>query len=320
DLNLEGIRGASFTEEEDGRLQSGSSGDWAPALARAADDGRQFHRHFLLHHLGIQYLLYKFVVSSSSCSLAKFITVLQSLRACIGLLLCLIVLQLELASALETLCGQAYGTKQYHTLGILLDLATICSFVQQCGTLKAGTYARYLIPGLLSYALIQPLMRFLQIHSFVVPMLLCWIMIHKLGIGLSISYWINAGLFVLLVAFIPRCQQCWPGFSTEMFRDIEVFLKLAVASAIMSVLFRTSAKSPTRGIGLFDHPVSPYILIDQSFQVFFHSTRISNELGAGHVSNVCAVFIRCHAWSRARQGYDNGDDLVFGSQRSRQSL
>ncbi|EFJ12027.1 hypothetical protein SELMODRAFT_425773 [Selaginella moellendorffii] len=42
-----------------------------------------------------------------------------------------------------------------------------------------------------------------------------------------------------------------------MFRDIEVFLKLAVPSAIMSVwnktviLFRTSAKSP--GIGLFDH-------------------------------------------------------------------
>ncbi|XP_024516512.1 protein DETOXIFICATION 14-like [Selaginella moellendorffii] len=95
-----------------------------------------------------------------------------------------------MASALETLCGQAYGAKQYHTLGILLDLATICSFVQQCGTLKAGIYARYLIPGLLSYALIQPLMRFLQIHICVVPMLLYWIMIHKLklGIGLSISY------------------------------------------------------------------------------------------------------------------------------------
>ncbi|EFJ21258.1 hypothetical protein SELMODRAFT_268118 [Selaginella moellendorffii] len=249
---------------------------------------------------------------------------------------------LGLASALETLCGQAYGAKQYHTLGILLQRAIcilimisiplallfynmepVLLFFGQAPdiSLKAGIYARYLIPGLLSYALIQPLMRFLQTQSCVVPMLfcsvvsllvhilLCWIMIHKLGIGahgaaisLSICFWLNAGFFMLLVAFIPRCKKCWPGFSTEAFRDFKLFLRLAVPSAIMVCVEWWAFELLLLLSGLLPNPqlqTSVYSIILNTVSFTFMipygigiaaSTRISNELGAGQVSNARFAF------------------------------
>ncbi|KAJ7212400.1 hypothetical protein O6H91_Y476800 [Diphasiastrum complanatum] len=76
---------------------------------------------------------------------------------------------LGMGSALETLCGQAYGGKQFHLLGIymqraliVLNLAAILiSFMwfymgkillmlhqDPAIAAKAGEYARWLIPGL----------------------------------------------------------------------------------------------------------------------------------------------------------------------------
>lgn len=121
-----------------------------------------------------------------------------------------------MASALETLCGQAFGAKQYHLLGIYMKRASfvlylVCipvaavwwnmdsllMFLGQDPRISelAGLYARNLVPTLFAVATLQPLVKFLQAQSVVLPMALfsattlllhislCWFLILKLGIG-----------------------------------------------------------------------------------------------------------------------------------------
>lgn len=93
-------------------------------------------------------------------------------------------LQLGMGSALETLCGQAYGAAQHHMLGVYLQRAFLVLFIT-CLPLsffflymedilklvgqdpevaeKAGEYAFYLLPNLFAYVLLQPMVKFLQV-------------------------------------------------------------------------------------------------------------------------------------------------------------
>jgi len=88
-----------------------------------------------------------------------------------------------MGSALETLCGQAYGAKQYHMLGVhtqramltLLSLciplaiiwyytSTILIALHQDHEIsnETGVFNRWMIPSLFSYGILQCLNRFLQ--------------------------------------------------------------------------------------------------------------------------------------------------------------
>ena len=83
----------------------------------------------------------------------------------------------------ETLCGQAYRAKQYHMLGIymhrvLLVLMLMCipiAFIRAYTTemfkmvgqnqkisMQIGIYARWFIPSIFSYGILQCQLRFLQ--------------------------------------------------------------------------------------------------------------------------------------------------------------
>lgn len=178
-----------------------------------------------------------------------------------------------MASALDTLCGQSYGAKQYHMLGIhmqramfVLLLVSIPLAVIWANTepilvalgqnsdiaAEAGKYAQFMIPSVFAYGLLQCLVRFLQTQNIVFPMvvssglttllhiLVCWTLVFKSGLGSrgaalanSISYWINVLLLALYVKFSPSCAKTWTGFSTEAFHNIVTFLKLAIPSAVM---------------------------------------------------------------------------------------
>ncbi|KAL9683658.1 hypothetical protein QQ045_015485 [Rhodiola kirilowii] len=185
-------------------------------------------------------------------------------------------LLLGMASALDTLCGQSYGAKQYHMLGIqthkamlILTLVSvpialmwtkteqILAIVGQDAQISkvAGHYAQFMIPGLFAYGMLQCLVRFLQTQNIVFPMmissgvttllhvLLCWVLVFKSGLGVkgaalanSISYSINALLLSIYVKFSPKCVETWTGFSTEALRNIPNFLRLAIPSALMVCL------------------------------------------------------------------------------------
>lgn len=175
--------------------------------------------------------------------------------------------------ALDTFCGQSYGAKQYHMLGIhmqramfvllLVSIPLACIWANAGYILEvlgqdpeisaeAGLYALFMIPSIFGYALLQCHIRFLQGQNNVVPMMLstgittllhilvCWILVFKSGLGSrgaalanAISYWINVVLLAIYVRVSPSCKKSWTGFSKEALHDVPRFLRLAIPSAVM---------------------------------------------------------------------------------------
>ncbi|WMV36506.1 hypothetical protein MTR67_029891 [Solanum verrucosum] len=213
-------------------------------------------------------------------------------------------LLMGMGSALETLCGQSYGANQYHMLGIhmqramfvnlLASIPLACIWANAGRILvilrqdpeiaaEAGIYARFMIPSIFAYGLLECQIRFLQAQNNVVPMMLtaggtallhvfgCWILVLKSGLGSrgaalanATSYWINVFSLVAYIKISPSFKSTWTGFSTEAFSDIPRYLKLAVPSALM-ICLNTSAMVHMLPQGLGGAT----------------SVRVSNELGAG---------------------------------------
>ncbi|XP_057749355.1 protein DETOXIFICATION 16-like isoform X1 [Arachis stenosperma] len=239
-----------------------------------------------------------------------------------------------MASALDTLCGQSYGAKQHRMVGIhmqraILILMILCiplsiiwantaSILTALGqdpqiSSEAGQYAKFMIPSLFAYGLLQCLNRFLQTQSLVFPMLfssgvttllhilICWIMVFKSGLGNkgaaianAISYWLNVFILMLYVKFSPSCLKTWTGFSREAFHNIPSFMRLAIPSAVMVCLESWSFEMMVLLSGLLPNPKLETsvlsICLNTSTTVWTIpfglsgavSTRVSNELGAGH--------------------------------------
>ncbi|KAF9604205.1 hypothetical protein IFM89_004911 [Coptis chinensis] len=203
-------------------------------------------------------------------------------------------LLMGMGSALDTLCGQSYGAKQYHMLGIHMQramlilslvsipLAVIWAYTGPILLLvgqdpdisaEAGLYAQYMIPSLFAYGLLQCHVRFLQTQNIVIPMmissglttllhiLVCWILVFKSGLGSrgaalanSISYWINVALLALYVNFSPAFKKTWTGFSKEALHDVLNFIRLAIPSAVMVCLEMWSFEFMVLLSGLLPNP------------------------------------------------------------------
>ncbi|OVA14234.1 Multi antimicrobial extrusion protein [Macleaya cordata] len=242
-----------------------------------------------------------------------------------------------LASALDTLCGQSYGAKRYHMLRIHMQRAMFVILIFSAPlafiwaytgpillavgqdpeiSAEAGIYARFMIPSIFAYGLLQCYVRFLQTQNIVVPMmissgittllhiLVCWVLVFKTGLGNrgaavanSISYWINLLLLVLYVKFSNACKKTWTGFSKEALHDIPNFIRLAIPSAVMHCLelwsfqmmvllsgFLPNPKLETSVLSISFYYIITLIILHKALTIFFqlHSTRVSNELGAGH--------------------------------------
>ncbi|KAH7306758.1 hypothetical protein KP509_22G028300 [Ceratopteris richardii] len=239
-----------------------------------------------------------------------------------------------MGSSLETLCGQAYGAKQYRKMGIYVQrailvlnvtaipLAFIWANIERILVVlgqdaaiasKAGQYAVWLIPTLFGNATSQPFTKLLQTQSLVTPLLLislsvlvchapiCWILVFKSGMGFtgaalanSISYWIDVALLALYVRFSPKCAQNRVPLSMEALQDLIPFLKLALPSAAMICLewwsyevlvilsgFLSNPELQTATISVCVNTESLIYMISFGLSAAA-STRVSNELGAGH--------------------------------------
>ncbi|XP_030950861.1 protein DETOXIFICATION 12-like isoform X1 [Quercus lobata] len=185
-------------------------------------------------------------------------------------------LLLGMASALETLCGQAYGAQQYQKIGIqtytaIFSLNLVClplsllwmnmgkllSLIGQDPLIshEAGKFTMWLVPALFAYATLQPLIRYLQTQSLVKPMLissfvilcfhipLCWVLVFKSGLGnlgaalaMGISDWLNVILLGLYVKYSSACKKTLVPISKELFQGIGEFFRFAIPSAIMVCL------------------------------------------------------------------------------------
>ncbi|KAK4485564.1 hypothetical protein RD792_008207 [Penstemon davidsonii] len=238
-----------------------------------------------------------------------------------------------MACALDTYCGQAYGAKQYHMLGIHMQRAMIvlllvsiplaCTWATAGDILQllgqdpaiaaeAGIYARYMIPSIFPFALLQCQFRFLQTQNNVVPMMLtsgfttmlhipiCWVLISKFGLGSKgaalangISYWTNDIFLALYITLSPSCKKTWTGFSKEAIQNVSKFIWLAVPSAIMVCLEIWSYEIMVIVSGLLPNPTLETSVLSISLNTngmiymiplglgSAISVRVANALGAG---------------------------------------
>ncbi|CAI9116206.1 OLC1v1017299C1 [Oldenlandia corymbosa var. corymbosa] len=179
---------------------------------------------------------------------------------------------LGMASALETLCGKAYGARKYHMLGIYLQRSWIVLFVSSIFMLPlfvfaspllklmgqsealsglTGEVAMWLIPMHLSFAFQFTLMRFLQCQfktkviawvsggALLFHVLLTWIFVERLRVGmagtaltLDFSWWLS--VFGLFVySVFGWCPHTWNGFSKQALNGLWEFFKLSFASGVM---------------------------------------------------------------------------------------
>ncbi|KAM7275990.1 hypothetical protein ACFE04_017856 [Oxalis oulophora] len=199
-----------------------------------------------------------------------------------------------MASALETICGQAYGAEQYERLGTqmytcIFCLVLICfplSLLWLCmGKLlvflgqdplisqEAGKFATWLIPALFAYAILQSLVKYFQAQSLVRPLIvtacicicfhvvLCWGLIFKFGLGtigaalaIGMSYGLNATLLGLYMMCSSSCAETRARISMEIFRGIREFFRIAIPSACMSCLEWWSFEFLTLLSGLLPNP------------------------------------------------------------------
>lgn len=181
-----------------------------------------------------------------------------------------------MGSAVETLCGQAYGANKYNMLGIYLQRSTVLlmatgipltvlyAFSKPILLLlgespeiasAAAVFVYGLIPQIFAYAANFPIQKFLQAQSIVAPSayiaaimvvvhLVCsWVVVYKLGVGLfgaslvlSLSWWVIVGAQFLYIVMSSKCRHTWTGFSWQAFSGLPEFLKLSTASAIMLCL------------------------------------------------------------------------------------
>ncbi|KAF7829972.1 protein DETOXIFICATION 27-like [Senna tora] len=184
-------------------------------------------------------------------------------------------LLLGMASALETLCGQAFGANKYDMLGIYMQRCWIVQFLccflllpfyilatpilkllgqsddvaEQCGVVSL-----WLIPLHFSFAFQFPLLRFLQcqgkawvmawvsVVGLVVNVLSCYVLVYVWDLGLvgaAISLDISWWLLVLAGYGYMVCGGCpltWTGYSMQAFSGLWDFFKLSAASGIMLCL------------------------------------------------------------------------------------
>ncbi|CAN1829201.1 Protein DETOXIFICATION 27 [Linum perenne] len=184
-------------------------------------------------------------------------------------------LLLGMASALETLCGQAYGAKKYYMLGVYLQRSWIvlflCCFLLLPLHLFASPFLKLLgqpddvsevsgiasismIPLLFSFAFQLPLQRFLQsqlknrviawisLLALIVHIVISWLFVYQWQLGVvgivmtqNFSWWVLV-FGCLAYTVWGGCPLTWTGFSMEAFSGLWDFAKLSAASGVMLCL------------------------------------------------------------------------------------
>ncbi|XP_058755875.1 protein DETOXIFICATION 40-like [Vicia villosa] len=185
-------------------------------------------------------------------------------------------LMLGMGSAVETLCGQAYGAEKYDMLGTYLQRSTILLTITglfltviyilskpiliaigQSPRISsaAALFVYGLIPQIFAYAVNFPISKFLQAQSIVLPsayisaatlvvhLVLSWVVVFKVGLGLlgaslvlSLSWWIIVVAQFVYIVKSEKCKRTWNGFTLEAFSGLPEFFKLSAASAVMLCL------------------------------------------------------------------------------------
>ncbi|XXG50835.1 hypothetical protein AAC387_Pa02g4753 [Persea americana] len=242
-------------------------------------------------------------------------------------------IMLGMACSLETLCGQAFGAKQYHMMGIYMQrswvVLTVTSlilvpfFIFATPYLKllgqtdelserAGVIALWFIPFFFNFIFNFTLQMYLQAQlknaiigwlsagTFVLHVILSWVMVDKLNWGIPgamgsmiLSSWLSTiGEFAYI--FGGWCPQTWGGFSMKAFSELWAVVKLSVSSGVMIclelwynsvlLLFAGFMKDASIAVAAFSIclNITAWVLMISLGFFTAASVRVSNELGRGN--------------------------------------
>nr|XP_023904326.1 protein DETOXIFICATION 22-like isoform X2 [Quercus suber]XP_023904327.1 protein DETOXIFICATION 22-like isoform X2 [Quercus suber] len=182
---------------------------------------------------------------------------------------------LGMSSALGTLCGQSYGAKQYHMLGVYLQRSWIVMFVASIFLLPlfifttpilkllgqsdsmayiGGEVGRWLISTLFAFIVSFTCQMYLQSQSknmiitylaavtIVIHIFLSWLLTLKYKLGISgamlstvFAFWIP-NIGQLIYVMCGGCRDTWKGFSLLAFKDLWPVVKLSLSSGVMLCL------------------------------------------------------------------------------------
>ncbi|BAT93846.1 hypothetical protein LR48_Vigan609s001000 [Vigna angularis] len=252
-------------------------------------------------------------------------------------------LLMGMASGLETICGQAYGAQQYQKIGLQtytaifslilvciplsvlwLNMENILVFMGQDPLIshESGKFTLWLLPALFAFAILQPLVRYYQIQSMILPMLatsfvtliihipLCWALVFKTrlnnvggALAVSISMWLNVIVLGLYMRYSSACAKTRAPISLDLFKGMWEFFRFAIPSAVMVCLEWWSYELLILLSGLLPNPaLETSVLsvclntISTLYTIPFGigaaaSTRVANELGAGkpHAARVAVL-------------------------------
>ncbi|CAM8899883.1 unnamed protein product [Rhodiola kirilowii] len=222
-----------------------------------------------LSSFGIMVVTQAFVGHVDQIHLAAYaLTQVISVRFSDGILL-------GMASATETLCGQAFGAQQHHMLGIYLQRSWIIILLTSTLMLPiyvfatpiykllgqddnianaAGSISLWFIPMVYQFGFNMSIQNYLQAQmrntvvawissaSFVAHLLLSWICVYLLEWGISgaMLAMVTAAWLTVLGEFVyifgGWCPKTWTGFSMAAFSDIQSMFTLSVSSGVMICL------------------------------------------------------------------------------------
>ncbi|KAL9420065.1 hypothetical protein AB3S75_037777 [Citrus x aurantiifolia] len=212
-----------------------------------------------------------------------------------------------MSSATETLCGQAFGAKQYHMMADIFKLLGEQTDIAN----RAGDISLWFIGILYFFVFSLTIQKYLQAQlknmivgwlsavAFVAHVALSWIFVSKLNLGIpgAMSAMIIASWFIVIGQFVYLfggwCPNTWKGFSSAAFADLYPVLKLSISSGVMIclefwynallVLLAGYMKNATIEISSFSICLN---IISWEFMLVFgflaaSGVRVSNELGRG---------------------------------------
>ncbi|XP_057968566.1 protein DETOXIFICATION 19-like [Malania oleifera] len=190
----------------------------------------------------------------------------------------------------------------------------------------AALFMKYLIPGLFAFGFLNNILRFLQTQSVVIPLVVCSMLplIVHLGIAYALVHWTPLGYegaplaasislwisFLMLATYVlcsKKFEHTWKGFSLGSLYYVFMNLKLAVPSAAMVCLEYWAFEVLVILAGLMPNSENTTSLIAMcvsteaiAYMITYGlsaaaSTRVSNELGAGHpdrAKNAMAVTLK----------------------------
>ncbi|KAL0404729.1 UNVERIFIED_CONTAM: protein DETOXIFICATION 24, partial [Sesamum radiatum] len=206
-----------------------------------------------------------------------------------------------MSSATETLCGQAFGAKQYHMMEFSCNGrgSTIFKLLgEEEGIAEsAGYISLWFIP--FCYALVFSLtiqmylqaqqknliIAYLSVLQFVVHIPLSWAFVYLLEWGvtgamaaLNISAWLVV-LGEFIYVFGGWCPDSWKGFSLAALKDIPPVVKLSISSGLMVCLEMWYYAILVLVAGYMKHA-------EVAISAFSVCVRVANELGRGDAKAV----------------------------------